>query len=403
MAFDMSLGIASEAIRIVVEPNTFVLIGGTSLSGRLTVLRGADQWQLAGQDQALTHDNKPYLSFQPVEEKVAYLLLLETAQSGSSNFVDAEYARDFKATKHVVPNFATYYTIHVADEADESFTLTIALIGASKAAGVAPIASESPNLTGPIGQNNPDASVGESYGVRRRKDSIRLAGPNSSTNSFSTGPNDASLSVVTPSLRQNNPGVSVTGRYSTKSRKVSTRPIGPKSSTGLNDVDTNVSVVTPGLDSTSRDVIVDEPIGVQPLPTGFFILRNVYTNYELTAVIDTSPAMLFATGQVPVEWRTWKIALSGSDCVLMSNEVKTHRYLQEGATLVETKSPNPIRLIRTVTQDQEECYHISTDQSAGQDLVLSDPSPLGVPGGKLQTTVLEINAPQQLWILVPVS
>ncbi|KAF7341336.1 hypothetical protein MVEN_01870100 [Mycena venus] len=451
-----------------------------------------------------------HLSFQPIKEKAAYIFWFETAKSGS-DFMESEYARDFKATKHVVPNFATYYTIHSEDKGADGFheiSLTVALIGASKASnmptGVAPFASGSPNVGVSITQNdsgvsvptqglkspnvsvttgglNPststtgiDSGVSVTEGARSRKVSIatrrqnssvsttannsrisvttqgvtsRLLSvptraPNSFASSISTstgGPTDTNVSAGvedTVSATQNNSGVSVADQgaesrsvavatrgpnpftsttrnnsrvsVATKgvgSRQVSVATRGSNSSTNLISTsiggftDTSESVVTTGLHSMSLGVRMDAD--VQPIPTGSFILRNVCTNYELTAVIDTSPAMMFSTGQVPVEWRTWKIAVEGSGDMTISNQVKTHRYLQEGASLVETGNPNPVRLIRAVTQSQE-CYYISTDKSVNQDIVLSDPSPLGVPGGKLQTNVLETNAPQQLWILVPV-
>ncbi|KAJ7120317.1 hypothetical protein C8R44DRAFT_737138 [Mycena epipterygia] len=397
MASDKSLGIASEAIRIVVEPNTFVIIGGTALGGdtkRLTVLRGADQWQLTGQDQVLTHENTTYLSFQPVNEKIAYIFLLEAAKSGA-DFVESEYARDFKATKHVVPDFATYYTIHTEDGEGNNFHLTVALIGASKGnnalTGVATITSESPSVTASTGQNDSRASP-TSRGVDNRN---LLAPTRGSTLDNSRG------SVGNGSARPRKVSTATRGLNSSASSK---NTVGP--------TDAKASVITSGLNAMSVGVDAD-------IPTGTFILRNVYTNCELTAVIDTSPAMMFPTGQVPVEWRTvrsppvpqycdlppnfkWKIAVDGSGRVSMSNQVKTHRYLQEGATLVETGNPSPVRLIRANTQSQE-CWYISTDQSANQTMVLSDASPPGVPGGKIETNVLEIDAPQQLWILVAVA
>ncbi|KAJ7452977.1 hypothetical protein B0H11DRAFT_2072118 [Mycena galericulata] len=385
MASDKSLGIASEAIRIVVEPNTFVIIGGTALGGdtkRLTVLRGADQWQLTGEDQVLTHENMTYLSFQPVNEKIAYIFLLEAAKSGT-DFVESEYARDFKATKHVVPDFATYYTIHTEDGEGNNFhdiTLTVALIGASKGnnarTGVAPITSESPSVAASTRQNDSRAFP------------------------TSRGVDNRNLLVPTRGSTLDNSRGSV-GNGSARPRKVSTGTRGLNSSASskntVGPTDVNAPVVTSGLNAMSVGVKTDTDI-----PTGTFILRNVYTNCELTAVIDTSPAMMFPTGQVPVEWRTWKIAVDGSGRLSMSNQVKTQRYLQDGATLVETGNPSPVRLIRANTQSQE-CWYISTDQSANQTMVLSDASPPGVPGGKIQTNVLEIDAPQQLWILVPVA
>ncbi|KAJ7733906.1 hypothetical protein B0H16DRAFT_1578561 [Mycena metata] len=456
MASDTGLGIANDAIRIVVQPNTFVIIGGTALgryTQRLTVLRGADQWQLTGQDQVLTHDNTRYLSFQPVQEKSAYIFLFEAAKSGS-DFMDSEYARDFKATKHVVPHFATYYTIHTEDGGDDDFhdiTLTVALIGASKGSnvptGVAPIASGSPNAAVSTTQNNSIATNDVDVPVntdRSRKDLIATPASNSSTPttgnnsvlpcnstslptcptggpnwSTSTTGNNLRASVTnegvknrqdsvatrganlfTPSANADGPLDTVTSVVATSFDPVSIDR-GPNSSANTDEpLDTNVSVVTTSFDPVSMDMAAD----VEPIPTGSFILRNVHTNCELTAVIDTSPAMMFPTGTVPVEWRTWKIAMDDSGRVFMSNEVKTHRYLQEGGSLVETANPNPVRLIRAsaVTQSQV-CYYISAEESVTEAIVLSDLSPLGVPGAKVQANGLEIDALQQLWILVPVA
>ncbi|KAJ7120318.1 hypothetical protein C8R44DRAFT_737139 [Mycena epipterygia] len=147
MGSDPGFGVASEVIRIVVEPNTFVIIGGTALGAytqRLTVLREADEWQLIGLDKVLIYDRTSYLSFGPVSETVAYILLFESSSQGGE-FEESEYGRDFKSTKHVVPNFATYYTcmvpqlpysqIHTKDGGDNdlhNITLSVALIGATK-------------------------------------------------------------------------------------------------------------------------------------------------------------------------------------------------------------------------------------------------------------------------------
>ncbi|KAJ7450942.1 hypothetical protein B0H11DRAFT_2289117 [Mycena galericulata] len=137
MGSDPGFGVASEVIRIVVEPNTFVIIGGTALGAytqRLTVLREADEWQLIGLDKVLIYDRTSYLSFGPFSETVAYIFLFESSSQGGE-FEESEYARDFKSTKHVVPNFATYYTIHAKDGSDNdshNITLSVALISATK-------------------------------------------------------------------------------------------------------------------------------------------------------------------------------------------------------------------------------------------------------------------------------
>ncbi|KAJ7733901.1 hypothetical protein B0H16DRAFT_156997 [Mycena metata] len=483
MASDTGLGIASDAIRIVVQPNTFVIIGGTALgryTQRLTVIRGADKWQFTEQNQVLTHDNTTYLTFQPVQEKSAYIFFLQAAESGSDS-MDSEYARKFKATKHVVPHFATYYTIHTENGEDNDFrdiTLTVALIGASKGSnvptGVAPIASGSPNAAVSPPQNNSVATKDvESYNNvsvttpasnssssttgnnsrvpvttdRSRKDSVATPASNSSTptsrNNFRTsvrkatgGPNwststtgnnfRASVATegvnrrkdsvatrgansFTPSANADGPLDTNTSVVATSLDPVSTDVGGPNqeadsftSSANTDEpLDTDFSVITTSSDPVSIDV--NKAADFEPIPTGSFILRNVHTNCELTAVIDTSPAMMFPTGTVPVEWRTWKIAMDDSGRVFMSNEVKTHRYLQDGGSLVETANPNPVRLIRAsaVTQSQV-CYYISAEESVTEAIVLSDLSPLGVPGAKVQANGLEIDTPQQLWILVPV-
>ncbi|KAJ6559353.1 hypothetical protein B0H10DRAFT_2119591 [Mycena sp. CBHHK59/15] len=263
MVSDASLGVASEVIRIVAEPNTFVVIAGTALGGytqRVT-------------DKILLYTNKErYLRFLPEPKKRAYILLFEASKSGN-DFADSEYARDFKSTKKVIPNFATYYTIHTEDGGDTDYhdvTLTVALIG-----------------TG--GTGNPDVSV-------------------------TTSGTDANVSVTTQG-----PGMP------------------------------NVSVNTPG----GNVSVTGTDVGVVPHPYGSYLLRNVYTNCDLTAVLDTSPAMMFLSGQVPVEWRTWRIAVDGNGRVSISNHSKTSRYLQDGATLVDTTSPNPVRLIRALTETEE--------------------------------------------------
>ncbi|KAJ7230362.1 hypothetical protein GGX14DRAFT_410535 [Mycena pura] len=381
MASDTGLGIASEAIRIVVEPNTFVVIGGTALGGytqRLTVLRGADQWQLTGQDRVLTNDNTNYLSFQPVNKKEAYIFLFEAAKSGS-DFMDSEYARDFKATKHVVPNFATYYTIHTEDGGDTDFhdiTLTVALIGASK------------DGNPPTGEVAVDPPTTNETAQPDEEETPSNAGASERPNVVvSTTGSNSNVSVTTDGI--NKPNVSVT----TQGPSPSTISINTGGSGNP-----NVSVVTTGTGSVSVGV---DAAG-QVIPTGAFILRNVFTNCDMTAVIDTSPVMMFLGGQVPVEWRTWNVEIDGSGRVSISNKVKAHRYLQEGGTLVETTTPSPVRLIRALTENQER-YYISTDSSVNPANVLYDPNPVGVPAGKLQTNALEINVPQQLWTLVPVS
>ncbi|KAF7341309.1 hypothetical protein MVEN_01867200 [Mycena venus] len=138
MDSDPGFGVASEVIRIVVEPNTFMIIGGTALgeyTQRLTILREADEWQLIGLQKVLICDRtRRCLSFAPVEKTVTYILLFESASQGSE-FVESEYTRDFKSTKHIIPNFATYYTIHTENGSDDRFpdiTLSVALIAATK-------------------------------------------------------------------------------------------------------------------------------------------------------------------------------------------------------------------------------------------------------------------------------
>ncbi|KAJ7718572.1 hypothetical protein DFH07DRAFT_1011702 [Mycena maculata] len=441
MASDTGLGIASNAIRIVVQPNTFIIIGGTALgryTQRLTVIRGADEWQFTEKDQVLTHDNATYLTFQPVQEKSAYIFFLQAAKSGS-DVMDLEYARNFKATKHVVPHFATYYTIYTENGGDDGvrdITLTVALIGASKGSsvptGIAPIASGSPNAAVSTTQNNSVAPKDvESY------NNVPVTNPASNLSSSTTGNNsrvpvtiDRSRkdSVATPA--SNSPTPTTGNDFRTSVRKVTGEPNwftsttennfrAPLATEGAKNRKDSVATFTPSantdgpldtntsVDSTSSDpmtIDVKKAADVEPIPTGSFILKNVHTNCELTAVIDTSPAMMFPTGTVPVEWRTWKIAMDDSGRLFMSNKVKTHRYLQEGGNLVETANPNPIRLIRAsaVTQSQV-CYYISAEDSVTEAIVLSDLSPLGIPGAKVQANGLEIDTPQQLWILVPVA
>ncbi|KAJ7718571.1 hypothetical protein DFH07DRAFT_947282 [Mycena maculata] len=135
MGSDPGFGVASEVIRIVVEPNTFVIIGGTALGGHaqcLTILRETDAWPLIGLDNVLMYDSlASYLSFAPVNKTVAYVLLFEPLRQGPE-LGELEYARDFESTKHIVPNFATYYTIHTKNGSDSGCTLSVALIGATK-------------------------------------------------------------------------------------------------------------------------------------------------------------------------------------------------------------------------------------------------------------------------------
>ncbi|KAJ7892134.1 hypothetical protein B0H14DRAFT_3691515 [Mycena olivaceomarginata] len=155
IASNTGLGIASEAIRIVVEPNTFVFIGGrtshcSSWGGPMATHR---------KDHVLAHDNRTYLSFQPVKDKTAYIPLFESTNSGSV-FENSGYARDFRATKAggrpwtliflVSTSLSLLAQIHTKDEGDndcQDITLTVALIGASKAitlpTGIAPLSNGS--------------------------------------------------------------------------------------------------------------------------------------------------------------------------------------------------------------------------------------------------------------------
>ncbi|KAJ6609586.1 hypothetical protein B0H10DRAFT_2063623 [Mycena sp. CBHHK59/15] len=323
MVSDASLGVASEVIRIVAEPNTFVVIAGTALGGytqRVTVIGETGQWQLTGEDKILLYTNKErYLRFLPEPKKRAYILLFEASKSGN-DFADSEYARDFKSTKKVIPNFATYYTIHTEDGGDTDYhdvTLTVALIGASKAGVV-------PNGVHPGGD---DIIVDPIPPVTLPP------------------PSDGGNNVTISTGGTGNPDVSVTTSGTDANVSVTTQGPGMP----------NVSVNTPGgnVSVTGTDVGVRTDADGQPIPTGSYLLRNVYTNCDLTAVLDTSPAMMFLSGQVPVEWRTWRIAVDGNGRVSISNHSKTSRYLQDGATLVDTTSPNPVRLIRALTETEE--------------------------------------------------
>ncbi|KAJ7195118.1 hypothetical protein GGX14DRAFT_575888 [Mycena pura] len=101
MDLPSGFGIANEVIRIVVEPNTFMIVGGTALgryTQRLTVLREADEWRLNELDKVLIYDRTRYLSFVPVNKTVAYILLFESSGQDLEN-AESQYARDFKSTK----------------------------------------------------------------------------------------------------------------------------------------------------------------------------------------------------------------------------------------------------------------------------------------------------------------
>ncbi|KAJ6609587.1 hypothetical protein B0H10DRAFT_2225812 [Mycena sp. CBHHK59/15] len=139
MAADKGFGTANEVIRIVVEPNTFVVLSGTALSlatQRVTVIREGQELYLTGKDNVLLYNDKDrYLSFLPVGKKTALILLFESVQTDSLR--DSEYARDFKATK-----------IHTEDGGDTDFhdtTLAVALIAAGKKNGNHDDGRESPS------------------------------------------------------------------------------------------------------------------------------------------------------------------------------------------------------------------------------------------------------------------
>ncbi|KAJ7450944.1 hypothetical protein B0H11DRAFT_2246521 [Mycena galericulata] len=110
-----ALGTAGEVIRIVVEPETLVIIGGTatgSVTQRVTVLGNeGDKWVLSGENSVLTVEGseEQCLTFSPGDKKASFILLFESGMRGS-DFNDAEVAPDYKANKHVVDGFATYYT-----------------------------------------------------------------------------------------------------------------------------------------------------------------------------------------------------------------------------------------------------------------------------------------------------
>ncbi|KAJ7733900.1 hypothetical protein B0H16DRAFT_1731995 [Mycena metata] len=142
-----ALGTAGEVIRIVVEPDTLVIIGGTatgSVTQRVTVLGvlGEEKkWVLSGENNILTVEGSedPCLTFPPSDKKASYILLFES-DTGGSDFNDAEVAPDYKANKHIVEGFATYYTFHAEQGDDQDYhdiTLSVVLIGATKP-GVGP-------------------------------------------------------------------------------------------------------------------------------------------------------------------------------------------------------------------------------------------------------------------------
>ncbi|KAF7341337.1 hypothetical protein MVEN_01870200 [Mycena venus] len=134
-----ALGNAGEVIRIVVEPDTLVIIGGTatgSVMQRVTVLSNEGKWVLSGENDVLTLEGSEdqCLTFPPCEKKGSFILLFESGTQGS-DFNDAEVAPDYKANKHVVEGFATYYTFHAEQGDDQDYhdtTLSVALIGATK-------------------------------------------------------------------------------------------------------------------------------------------------------------------------------------------------------------------------------------------------------------------------------
>ncbi|KAJ6559352.1 hypothetical protein B0H10DRAFT_2225810 [Mycena sp. CBHHK59/15] len=138
------LGNAGEVIRVVVEPNTLVVIAGTATGGsytqRVTVMSSDKQWLLSGNNTVLMLDGagEPVLTFPPRAEKAAFILLFEAAKP-EGDFFDAEVAPDYKANKHVIDGFATYYTFHSEDGGDRDFndcTLSVALIAATKSGAI---------------------------------------------------------------------------------------------------------------------------------------------------------------------------------------------------------------------------------------------------------------------------
>ncbi|KAJ7120316.1 hypothetical protein C8R44DRAFT_877755 [Mycena epipterygia] len=135
-----ALGTAGEVIRIVVEPDTLVIIGGTatgSVTQRVTVLGNeGEKWVLSGENSVLTveESEEQCLTFSPSDKKASFILLFESGMHGS-DFNDAEVAPDYKANKHVVDGFATYYTFHAEQGDDQDYhdtTLSVVLIGATK-------------------------------------------------------------------------------------------------------------------------------------------------------------------------------------------------------------------------------------------------------------------------------
>ncbi|KAJ7230363.1 hypothetical protein GGX14DRAFT_553849 [Mycena pura] len=127
------LGNAGEVIRIVVEPDTLVIIGGTatgSVRQRVTVLSNEKQWLLSGENNILMLEGSEYrcLTFPPCDKKAAFILLFESGNEES----------DLNDAEHIVDGFATYYTFHAEQGDDQDYhdtTLSVVLIGATKTPG----------------------------------------------------------------------------------------------------------------------------------------------------------------------------------------------------------------------------------------------------------------------------
>ncbi|KAJ7174837.1 hypothetical protein C8R46DRAFT_1031432 [Mycena filopes] len=140
------LGIVGEVLRIIVEPNTFVAIAGTSLGGsmkrQITITKDGKDYLLGGDGKILEVDGvatKKCLTFPPAAARTSLFLVFQAAPRTSDDYIDSAIHPDYKENKHIIDGYATYYTsrlnvrlqFRVEDGGDNDYkdcTLSVALI-----------------------------------------------------------------------------------------------------------------------------------------------------------------------------------------------------------------------------------------------------------------------------------
>ncbi|KAJ7479407.1 hypothetical protein B0H11DRAFT_1916406 [Mycena galericulata] len=134
---DTGLGIAGEVLRIIVEPNTFVAIAGTSLGGsmkqRVTITKDNTDYLLGGDGKVLMLNDSASdcLTFLPTTQRTSLFIVFEAAKRKGGDYIASAVHPDYKQTKHIIDGFATYYTFHSEDGGDNDYndcTLAVALI-----------------------------------------------------------------------------------------------------------------------------------------------------------------------------------------------------------------------------------------------------------------------------------